>query len=80
MLDDLSETLFHMFYAAPAPLHQLVRKCHDNDHPIDCGYVQYLKVRGLLTSDGVVPHVVKNKILAQVKLDRDSGDISMTLG
>jgi len=79
MLEGMSQTLFRMFYAAPALLHPLVRKCHDENHQIDCEAAVLLKQQGFLSKNGNVPASVKRTVLARIKLNRKSGKISMKL-
>lgn len=67
-----------MFYTAPALLHELVRKCHDERYAIDERIAKILEDRGLLKK-GKIPQNVKNYLTEHFKTTKEGG-ICMSIG
>ncbi len=66
-----------MLYTAPAPLHSLVRKCHDEKYKIHPKINEGLEKNGLIV-DGAIPPKVKKYLIAHFKITKDKG-ISMSV-
>lgn len=65
-----------MFYAAPALLHELVRKCHDEKYEIHPKIKELLEKHDLMV-DGAIPPNVKKYLIGHFKLTESNG-ISMS--
>ncbi|MFA6096215.1 MAG: hypothetical protein WC788_01145 [Candidatus Paceibacterota bacterium] len=73
----LLNTISEMFYAAPALLHPLVRKCHDENFEIPADIKNILEKKGFII-DGTVPENIKQFIVKNIKIT-GKNRISMTM-
>lgn len=70
------DAIGEMFYAAPALLHPLVRKCHDENFEISADIKSILEKGGFII-DGTIPKNIKQFVVKNIKI-MGKNKISMT--